>query len=59
MKKYLFLNSLLATMLLFHTGKALADDGTLYYYLLFYGSGAYRICLYDEDGNSYLAWLSI
>ena len=30
------------------------DDGTLYYNLSFYGSGAYRICLYDEDGNSYI-----
>ncbi len=36
-----------------------ADDGTLYYNLSFYGSGAYRICLYDEDGNSYMAWLNI
>ena len=35
------------------------DDGTLYYNLSFYGSGAYRICLYDEDGNSYMAWLNI
>ncbi len=34
------------------------DDGTLYYNLSFYGSGAYRICLYDEDGNSYMAWLT-
>jgi len=35
------------------------DDGTLYYNLSFYGSGAYRICLYDEDGNSYMAYLNI
>ena len=35
------------------------DDGTVYYNLSFYGSGAYRICLYDEEGNSYMAWLSI
>ena len=35
------------------------DDGTLYYNLSFYGSGAYRICLYDEEGNSYMAWLNI
>ena len=35
------------------------DDGTLYYNLSFYGSGAYRICLFDEEGNSYMAFFTI
>ena len=30
------------------------DDGTLYYNLSFYGSGAYRICLFDEEGKGYI-----
>ena len=33
--------------------------GEVYYNLSFYGSGAYRICLYDEDGNSYMAYLNV
>ena len=35
------------------------DDGTVYYNLSFYGSGAYRVYLYDEEGNSYIAYLNI
>ena len=35
------------------------DNGTVYYNLSFYGDGTYRICIYDEEGNSYIAWLNL
>lgn len=34
-------------------------DGAVYYNLSFYGSGAYRVCLYDEEGNSYIAYMEL
>ena len=35
------------------------DDGTLYYNLSFYGSGAYRICINNEEDDSYYSTLTI
>ena len=35
------------------------DDGTLYYNLSFYGSGTYRICIINEEDDSYYSTLTI
>ena len=35
------------------------DDGTVYYNLSFYGSGAYRICIFNEEDRSYYSTFTI
>ena len=45
--------------LIMEDGYPLTEDGTVCYNLSFYSSGAYRVCIYHEEGNAYISYLNV